>query len=111
MNVSGTANFSCDYTGTREVPLWYIGGIQYSTFDLPRRCTYRNRILTVTNVQMSDNGKTFQCAFVFPRSQVAILTVLDPRGKSNYVFAHSTVFHTRGELVSWGGGAQFNGLI
>lgn len=74
--VGEVVQFNCNYRGTFDVPFWYIGGIGYPVDGLPTGCTYRNRILTVSDVQKIDSGKTFQCSFIEPQSRIAILTVI-----------------------------------
>ena len=75
-----SVQFDCDYTGTFDFPLWFIDGIGYPFNGLPDRCLYRNQILTMVDVELSDSGKTFQCSFIEPSSRIATLTVLIPEG-------------------------------
>lgn len=81
--VGDTVQFNCNYEGTFDVPFWYIGGTAYATDGLPRRHSYRNRILTVTDVQLTDSGQTYQCSFINPQSRIATLTVSTRRGRVN----------------------------
>ena len=62
---NGTANFSCDYTGTQAFPIWLINSTRYLSFDLPLNTMYNgnSRQLQVTNVNTNQNFVTFQCSF------------------------------------------------
>ena len=80
VDVGETAVFHCDYEGTVELPFWYIGGSAYSVSGLPNRHSYRNRVLSVRDVQMMDTTTTYQCSFIKPESTKATLTVI-PGGK------------------------------
>lgn len=71
-----TAIFNCSYTGTLEVPFWYIGSDAFSLGSLPDRHMYLNEMLIVTDVRLSDNYTTYQCSFIEVSSRTAILTVV-----------------------------------
>ena len=79
------AQFSCSYTGTRDIPLWRINTSWFSHLEnYPDRHEYNiaTQVLTVSNVHLRDNGTTYQCLVFNLRSRVATLTVF-PQGKMN----------------------------
>ena len=89
VNEGESAMFPCLYTGTNEFPLWYINGASYAilgtSLGLPERHRYFNQTITVRDVQLSDNGNTYRCSFLFGEitSEMATLTVIPvPRGES-----------------------------
>ena len=61
--VGDTVTFSCEYTGTSDLPNWKIGGIDYSVVDLPARHRYTNEGLQVRSVQASLNNTEYRCFF------------------------------------------------
>ena len=77
-----SAVFTCSYTGTFEFPTWHINGASYAiqgeTLGLPERHRYSNQMMTVRDVQASDDGTTYSCSFLFGTiaSSEATLTVL-----------------------------------
>lgn len=73
----GLASFPCFYSGTNEIPIWFIDKASYSVQMLPARHSYFNQTLTIYDIQASDNGTTYTCAFLRgPRSFTATLTVV-----------------------------------
>ena len=64
VNEGQSAMFPCLYTGTNNFPLWYINGALYAilgtSLGLPERHSYFNQMITLTDVQPSDNGNTLQ---------------------------------------------------
>ena len=74
--VGDSVQFPCMYSGTFDVPFWYIGGTGYSINRLPPRHSYRNRILTVAEVRLGDTQKTYQCSVAGLQSRIARLTVM-----------------------------------
>ncbi len=77
-----SAAFPCFYTGTSDVPFWYIDGDVHSFRNLPSRHSYSNQSLTIFDVQLTDNGTTYQCSFFVTSSDTGILTVIpSPVGK------------------------------
>ena len=81
VSIGDTAYFNCSYMGTTDVPFWVINSIPYPIDRLPGRHEYRNQVLSVGDVRLTDSGRTYQCSFFEPRSMVATLTVLNPEGK------------------------------
>ena len=82
------AAFRCAYNGTNEIPWWRISSFAYYFDQLPGRHIYsvRDKILWVSNVQLSDNASTYQC-FFHPSgvaSTIGRLYVVDP-GKESTV--------------------------
>ena len=77
-----SAVFTCSYTGTFDFPAWHINGASYpiqgETLGLPDRHHYSNQMMTVSDIQISDNGSRYSCSFLFGEiaSSTAILTVL-----------------------------------
>ena len=73
-----SASFPCFYNGTPDIPTWIISGFYYLHVGFPDRHTYSNQIMTVHDVQVSDNGTTYQCGFVVINifSSIATLTVI-----------------------------------
>ena len=77
-----SAVFTCSYTGSEDFPTWHINGANYAiqgeTLGLPDRHRYSNQMMTVSNVQISDDGTTYSCSFLFGEiaSSTAVLTVL-----------------------------------
>ena len=77
-----SAIFYCKYNGTDDLPIWYISGASYLVQGggqgLPERHTYSKQSITVHNVQVSDDGRTYYCSFLFGKisSSTAILTVI-----------------------------------
>lgn len=56
-------DFQCNNYKADFPPLWNISGELHSYHNLPSNYIYRDRILTLFNVQIEDNRKTFQCVF------------------------------------------------
>lgn len=83
-----SAGFSCTYSGTTGFPVWYIDGVAYfiqgQTRGLPQRHIYynTNQTMTIRNVKLSDNERTYRCAFFGGDSSgTATLTVISaPQG-------------------------------
>ncbi len=74
-----TAVFNCSYSGFSGHPWWVINGWIYSIDNLPDRISYRNQMLLIDNVMMSDNSTTYQCHFVpSTYSTVGVLYVEEP---------------------------------
>jgi hypothetical protein len=74
-----TAIFPCLITGTTDLPLWYIDGTSYNTFDiLPARHMYfsSNMTLVVMDVQLSDNNTAYRCSLFVVSSGIGVLTVV-----------------------------------
>ena len=71
-----TAHFICSYTGTAVPPLWIIDNEVFTVDQLPARHSYSNHVLTVSNVQVLDSGRTYCCSFIGQESRTATLTVL-----------------------------------
>ena len=61
--LGGTADFSCDYTGTRSHPQWIINSTLYTSSNLPPNTRYdgASRTLVVSNVTREQNNVTYQC--------------------------------------------------
>ena len=82
-----SASFPCSYTGTNDIPIWFINNSSYSTQGLPERHTYFNKTVTIHDVKHSDNGTTYWCMFLSGvSSSVATLTVL-PATQGRYQLA------------------------
>ena len=62
--VGDTVTFSCEYTGTSDLPNWRIGGTDYSVVDLPAGHRHTFGGLQVQRVQASQNNTEYQCFFV-----------------------------------------------
>ena len=60
-----TVTFSCNYTGTIDLPNWKIGGIDYSVVDLPPGHRYTDEGLQVQlqDVQPLRNYTEYSCFF------------------------------------------------
>ena len=76
VNEGGSTSLNCTFTGTRDVPDWIINGVTYSSSSLPPRHSWFNQRLTIINVNMSDNGTTYQCVVIPIFSGIATLTVV-----------------------------------
>ena len=74
-----SATFNCTITDSTDALDWIIDGSYYSSEGLPPRHSYLNSMLTVSNVNVSDNGTTYQCVLIPFESDVATLTVV-PKG-------------------------------
>ena len=74
-----TAYFNCSFIGAAVQPLWTINGKHYFSGGYPERHIYlaQWQVLEVVNVQLSDNGSTYQCHILSLPSRVAILTVYE----------------------------------
>ena len=59
-----TVTFSCEYTGTNDLPNWRIGGIDYSVADLPPGHRYTFGGLQVQRIKASLNNTEYRCFFV-----------------------------------------------
>ena len=61
--LGGTADFSCDYAGTRSHPQWIINSTLYTSSNLPRNTRYdgASRTLVVSNVTEEQVNVTYQC--------------------------------------------------
>lgn len=70
------ASFCCVISGTTVAPVWKINGRVHTIFTLPDRHIYSSQTLTVSNVELSDNGMKYQCTIFNVSSQIAILTVV-----------------------------------
>ena len=69
-----TVSIMCVYSGPSTV-VWIINGIEYSHItlvDLPKHSAFGNT-LTVSNVELSMNGNTYQC---FAQSMFSNITHL-----------------------------------
>ena len=57
-----TVRIECVHTGRQSV-VWIINGIQYSyvTIDYLTKHSVQGNTLTVTNIELSMNGSTYQC--------------------------------------------------
>ena len=71
-----SATFNCSFSGSSDVPSWIIDGVAYTASQLPPRHSYLRPQLTVSNVTVSDNGTTYQCAVIPVLSDIATLTVV-----------------------------------
>lgn len=71
-----SATFPCFTTGTADIAFWLICDSVYTIQDLPSRHTFFNWSLTITDVQPSDDGTTYQCRFLEVFSDTAVLTVI-----------------------------------
>ena len=63
--IDDTVTFSCEYTGTSDLPNWRIGGIDYSVVDLPPGHQYIRGGLRVhlQDVQWLRNNTKYICFF------------------------------------------------
>ena len=89
VNEGESASFPCFYHGTDDVPVWFINSASYNIQRLPTRHTYYNETLRVTNVQASDNGATYKCAFLYDQMEISststgTLTVLITATQGTY---------------------------
>ena len=75
VNEGDSASFPCFLNETNGVPFWQIGDFVCTIRDLPRRHYYSNWTLTITDVQLKDNGTTYQCLIYIISSKIAVLTV------------------------------------
>ena len=62
--VGDTVTFRCEYTGTRDLPRWRIGGADYSVIDLLPGHRYTFGGLQVQSVQASLNNTEYRCFFL-----------------------------------------------
>ena len=82
VNEGGTASFPCWVTGTTDLPFWYINDFIYTIQFFPPRHYYSNNTLLVLDVQLSDNGTTYQCSLHVASSRIGVLTVATISGKN-----------------------------
>ena len=76
----GVATFTCAYSGTSSYPNWNINNVSYSVTELPSGHSYDRPILRVENVQLSDNGRQYQCDLFRIMSRIATLYVIPNQG-------------------------------
>ena len=76
----GDATFICDYSGTSNYPTWNIDNVPYLVTELPSGHSYDRQTLRVSNVQLSDNGRQYQCDLFRIRSRIATLYVIPNQG-------------------------------
>ena len=83
-----------------EFPTWHINGASYAiqgeTLGLPDRHRYSNQMMTVRDIQASDNGTTYSCSFLFGTiaSSEATLTVLSASSASQGKYVLCTQNYT-----------------
>ena len=63
--VGDTVTFRCEYTGTRDLPRWRIGGTDYSVIDLPpgHRYTFGGLQVRLQDVYPLRNKTEYSCFF------------------------------------------------
>ena len=71
-----SATFNCTVSGSSDTPSWIIDGVTYTSSQLPPRHSYLRPQLRVSNVNISDNGTTYQCLVIPVLSDIATLTVV-----------------------------------
>ena len=73
--VGGSAFFPCTYAGTRSLPLWRIGGLDYDRLSVPPRHSFSSSGLTIHDCQIADNGVSYMCFFEVISSQLVLSEV------------------------------------
>ena len=78
-----SATFNCTVMGSSDEPGWIINSSYYSPeallHDILPRYSLFNHMLTLSNVNLLDNGTTYHCIILPFASDVAMLMVV-PKG-------------------------------